>query len=105
MVDALDEGVGRVLEALSDAGMLSNVIFVFSSDNGGVPWGNYASRGFNWPLRGAKTTLWEGGVRAAAFVWSPLLKKTRRVSQQLMHVTDWVPTLYSAAGGRFLVLC
>lgn len=31
---------------------------------------------------------------------SPLISKTAgRVSMQLMHVTDWLPTLYSAAGG------
>ena len=45
-----------------------------------------------------KSTQWEGGVRTPAVVWSPLF--TRRVSQELMHVTDWLPTLYSVAGGE-----
>jgi hypothetical protein len=31
-------------------------------------------------------------------IWSPLLQQTPRVSNQLMHVTDWLPTLYTAAG-------
>jgi hypothetical protein len=37
-------------------------------------------------------------VRGAGLIWSPLLQQTPRVSNQLMHVTDWLPTLYSAAG-------
>ena len=45
-----------------------------------------------------KDTLWEGGVRGAAFVWSPLLKTAPRVSEQMMNVQDWLPTLYEAAG-------
>lgn len=96
----MDQSVGHIVEFLSDAGMLDNTIIVYSSDNGGVPYGNHASRGFNWPLRGAKYTLWEGGIRAAAFLWSPLLKKSPRASDQMMHITDWLPTLYSAAGGN-----
>ncbi|KAH9370089.1 hypothetical protein HPB48_001966 [Haemaphysalis longicornis] len=58
-----------------------------------------SNHGYNWPFRGGKETLWEGGVRVAAFLWGPRLLPRRRVSQQLMHVTDWLPTLYSAAGG------
>ncbi|KAG0433144.1 hypothetical protein HPB47_020197 [Ixodes persulcatus] len=66
------------------------------SDNGGLPFGAYSNRGFNWPLRGAKGTLWEGGVRVPAFVWSSKFLKKPRVSDQLMHISDWLPTLYSA---------
>ncbi|XP_075537056.1 arylsulfatase B-like isoform X2 [Dermacentor variabilis] len=99
MVDALDQSVGKVFKALSDADMLHNTILIFSSDNGGQPWGGHTTRSFNWPLRGSKGTVWEGGTRVPAFVWSPLLVNTRRVSDQLMHITDWVPTLYSIGGG------
>ena len=47
-----------------------------------------------------KNTLWEGGLRVAAFVWSPMLKSRRRVSHQLMHVCDWLPTLLHAVGAN-----
>ncbi|XP_077555992.1 arylsulfatase I-like [Haemaphysalis longicornis] len=99
MMDTLDQSVGAVMEALYEAQMLDNSIVIFSSDNGGAPFGFHASRSFNWPLRGTKGTHWEGGTRAAAFIWSPLLAKRRRVSPQMMHISDWLPTLYHAAGG------
>ena len=38
-------------------------------------------------------------MRGAGFVWSPLLKKSSRVSKQMMNIEDWLPTLYSVAGG------
>ncbi|KAG0434293.1 hypothetical protein HPB47_019205 [Ixodes persulcatus] len=87
------------MEALNKRGMLKNSIIVFSTDNGGLPWGEEPNSGYKWPLRGSKFTVWEGGVRGAAFVWSPLLSKSRRLSNQMLHITDWLPTLYSAAGG------
>ncbi|XP_042144450.1 arylsulfatase B-like [Ixodes scapularis] len=100
MVDALDQSVGTVIDALQKADMLNDTIIVFSSDNGALPWGVQSNRGYNWPLRGGKFTLYEGGVRGTAFLWSRRLKNTKRVSNQLMHISDWLPTLYSAAGGN-----
>lgn len=98
MLDALDESIGSIVEALDNAGMLEDTIIAFSSDNGGSPYGLQSNRGYNWPLRGAKFTLFEGAIRVPAFVWSSKLAKMPRVSDQLMHISDWLPTLYSAAG-------
>ncbi|XP_037509609.1 arylsulfatase B [Rhipicephalus sanguineus] len=100
MVDALDESVGAVVDALNRTGMLNDTIIVFSSDNGASLQGADFSGGSSWPFRGYKATLWEGGLRAPGFVWSTRLKKRRRLSRQLMHIVDWLPTLYSAAGGN-----
>lgn len=51
-----------------------------------------------------KTTLWEGGVRGTGFIYSPLLKTSGYVSNHMMHVCDWLPTLYTVAGGDVGVL-
>ncbi|CAL1279741.1 unnamed protein product [Larinioides sclopetarius] len=100
MVSALDRSVGDVFQALHNKGMLSNTVFIFSSDNGGETNETIGGYSSNYPLRGKKYHVWEGGVRIPGFIWSPLLQlQEPRVSMQLMHVTDWLPTLYSAAGG------
>ncbi|XP_049520773.1 arylsulfatase B-like [Dermacentor silvarum] len=99
-LDAMDQSVAEVLQELEAASMLENTVIVFSSDNGGAPQNNSLSNcANNSPLRGSKGSLWEGGVRVAAFLWTADLLPHRRVSHQLMHITDWLPTLYSAAGG------
>ena len=41
---------------------------------------------------------WEGGVRGAGFLWSPLLKKSGYVSEHMMQIFDWLPTLLSISG-------
>ncbi|KAK6619656.1 hypothetical protein RUM43_012413 [Polyplax serrata] len=98
MVTKLDESVGKIVEALKAADMLDNSIILFMADNGAPTYGIHSNRGSNWPLRGMKESPWEGGVRGAAALWSPLLQHTKRVSNQMMHMSDWLPTLYSAAG-------
>ncbi|XP_054266980.1 arylsulfatase B-like [Macrosteles quadrilineatus] len=99
MVSKLDESVGKVVGALSAAGMLQDSILVFLSDNGAATNGLHVNHGSNWPLKGEKGTLWEGGIRTVSFVWSPLIKDNQRVYNNLFHISDWLPTLYSAAGG------
>ncbi|XP_077531580.1 arylsulfatase B-like [Haemaphysalis longicornis] len=98
-LSALDDSVGNLVEALNATGAIENTILVLTTDNGAAAGGIDNSAGSNWPLRGTKMTHWEGGVRGTAFVWSPMIR-TPRVSRQLMHVSDWLPTLYSAAGGN-----
>lgn len=98
MLYKLDESVGRVVAALEEANMLQNSIIVFAADNGAPTIGTYPNWGSNYPLRGIKETLWEGGVRGATCIWSPLIKTAPKVSNDLMHVSDWLPTLYAAAG-------
>ncbi|XP_054166668.1 arylsulfatase B-like [Oppia nitens] len=108
MVSALDDSVADIVAALQVANIINNTIIIFSTDNGAATKGNSGwsidnSIGSNWPLRGAKYTLFEGGVRGFAFIWSPLLKRKYR-SEHLMHIQDWLPTIYSAAGGHTMEL-
>ncbi|KAH9374544.1 hypothetical protein HPB48_000202 [Haemaphysalis longicornis] len=95
MVSALDDSVGRVFGALRERRVLEDSVFLFCSSSGGDAFEPAA--GSNWPLRGSKGSLWEGGTRTPALLWSAKVTAPR-VATQLMHIADWLPTLYSAAG-------
>jgi len=96
MVTAMDDAVGEVVAALKETDMFENTVIVFLSDNGG-PTGHGGHAANNWPLRGSKGSLWEGGTRTVAFLHQPGVLAARE-EQGLMHVTDWLPTLVEAVG-------
>ncbi|HEY1064869.1 MAG TPA: arylsulfatase, partial [Pirellulales bacterium] len=95
MVAALDEAVGKVVDALREKNMLSNTLIVFSSDNGGPNPKKLTSNG---PLRAGKGTVYEGGVRVCAFAtWEGKIPAGSTVSAPL-HIADMYPTLLKLAG-------
>jgi arylsulfatase B/arylsulfatase I/J len=83
--------VNRIQKALDAKAILNNTYIIFSSDNGGC----HAGGGKNGPLRGTKGSLFEGGVKVDAFIYSPLLPARTAGLQYagLMHISDWFPTI------------
>ena len=102
IVSRMDDGIGRVVEMLRQRDFMKNTIIVFTSDNGAAMRyvGGLYFQGSNYPLRGGKQSLFEGGVRAVSFVSSPLLQKTGYVNKNLHHVTDWYATFQKMAGDQ-----
>ncbi|XP_064642730.1 arylsulfatase B-like [Lineus longissimus] len=96
MVTSMDDSVGYVMAALEDRGMMDSTLVIFTSDNGG----QYRRGGNNFPLRGNKGTLWEGGTRIPAFVYGNLLKKSRFTYTGMMHAVDWYPTIVEVAKAK-----
>lgn len=94
MVTALDTAIGRVLDSLEQRGLADNTLVWFFSDNGG----EVQQGGSNTPLRGAKHTVWEGGVRVPAVVRWPAAIEGGRRSTELAAYVDVLPTLLAAAG-------
>lgn len=99
MAKALDDGVGNVTAALRRRGMWDRTLVVFSSDNGGPTNGNEGTWSSNFPLRGGKNTIWEGGTRVVGAVRGPGVPRGA-VTFEKHHATDWLPTLVAMASGR-----
>ncbi|XP_063824164.1 arylsulfatase B-like isoform X2 [Ostrinia nubilalis] len=99
VVQSLDLSVGKVVKALDAKGILNDTIIIFVSDNGAPTIGKTNNWGVNLPFRGLKETAWEGAVRVPAYIWHSSFKP--RIWDGLMHITDWLPTLTTAAGGEF----
>ena len=123
MIDCMDQGIGRILQALKDCDADRNTIVFFLSDNGGdgyeradrdtpdiIPGGidTYCSPGPGWgslhntPLRSFKESLYEGGIA------SPLIVRRDGVTtgggvitHEFGHVMDILPTLCQAAGVEY----
>jgi arylsulfatase A-like enzyme len=119
MISALDDQVGRIVAELEKKHLRDNTLILFASDNGGATSGLFASGSkskeerdteeggieqgakapaSNAPLRGGKGSLYEGGVRVAAFANWPGHLKPGTVTAPL-HMVDIMPTLLALAGG------
>jgi arylsulfatase A-like enzyme len=110
MVSQMDEAIGKIVSAVEKKGDLENTLIVFFSDNGSFslkegagreyggnpPLISYAA-GSNGPLRGEKSTTYEGGIRVPAFVYWKGRLSPRKVTAPTAAV-DWMPTLMSLAG-------
>ena len=94
MIHHMDEGIGRVVQALRDVGRLDNTLIVFTSDNGGERFSD------NWPLVGGKMDLTEGGIRVPWIAHWPARVPAGSVSTQHCLTMDWTATVIAAAGAR-----
>ena len=92
-VEHLDDGIGRVVAAIREAGIEEDTIVIFSSDNGGsIPHAQS-----NGVLRGGKQDHWEGGIRVPTCVVWPGKIPSKRSAVPGMTM-DFLPTLCQIAG-------
>ncbi|MBX2877176.1 MAG: sulfatase [Saprospiraceae bacterium] len=97
LVEAMDDAVGLVLDALEEAGLADNTIVVFTSDNGGVAAGD-AFATSNLPLRAGKGYQFEGGIREPYFIKVPGMTDGGKETNVPVNGTDFYPTLLELAG-------
>jgi arylsulfatase A-like enzyme len=100
MAKTMDDAIGNVTAALKRRGMWEDTIVIFSSDNGGPTNGNEGTWSSNFPLRGGKNTIWEGGTRVVGAIRGPGIPKGGKETFEKFHATDWLPTLVSMAAGE-----
>jgi len=98
MMEAMDEAVGLVLDALDHHGLADNTVVIFTSDNGGVSSGDgFATSCL--PLRGGKGRQWEGGIRQPLYVRWPTVTKGTTTDVPAIGM-DFFPTILEIAGVR-----
>ncbi|MCA1641701.1 MAG: sulfatase [Acidobacteria bacterium] len=99
MLSAMDDGIGRTLAALREAGLEEDTLIVFFNDNGGPTMAGTTINGSsNAPLRGSKRQTWEGGIRVAFIVrWKGRLAEGKTDSRPVIQL-DVLPTALAAAG-------
>eukprot|EP00965_Chrysotila_dentata_P100669 3326469-Pleurochrysis_carterae.AAC.2 len=122
MISMVDDIIGDVTQALKQKGMWKNTLMIFTSDNGGFVDRDHAcapevtfsndmlvresskfgttclveTGGNNWPLRGGKYSLFEGGIRVNTFVSGGFIPHGMRgtsIPKNIMHVSDWYTTM------------
>ncbi len=95
MVSVADNVTGDLVQLLKQNKMWDNTIMIVSADNGGAQ-----CAGSNYPLKGAKGTFYEGGVRALAFASGGLIPKKMvgKRTQGFIHIADWYTTFCKLAG-------
>ncbi|HZV36105.1 MAG TPA: sulfatase, partial [Verrucomicrobiae bacterium] len=97
-VEEVDWSVGQVLDTVRELGLSDRTLVVFSSDNG--PWMRQTTNDGNaGPLRGAKGSTYEGGVREPTLAWWPGHVRPGSVSDAITANFDLLPTFIHLAGG------
>ncbi len=125
MIDRMDQGIGRILQALDDTGLRDNTLILFFSDNGGTaesvsgrglndprvpigargsyvayeePWANVS----NTPFRLYKDWVHEGGIISPLIAsWPRGVAQPGRFSDEFGHVIDLMPTFLELAGASY----
>jgi len=98
-----DHNVGRILDALTSAGIADDTVVVCASDNGPsplptvTPWWTIGDSG---PWRGEIGTVLEGNMRTPCMIRWPGKIPGERISNQIVSIVDFFPTLARIAGAK-----
>ena len=100
MTEDMDEGIGMLLDKLAALGIADNTYIIFLSDNGGrtsIPIGGKQKVARNFPLRGGKGSMYEGGLRVPFVVSGPGVNQNTH-SEVPVTGLDILPTFARLAG-------
>ena len=104
-IKAIDLEMEKIVRTVKSKGEKRDTIIIFQSDNGGVTFnkalkskgGGHIRLGCNFPYKGEKTLLTEGGTLVPAYAYSVKGTIRPKVYDGIFHITDWFPTILSLA--------
>jgi len=91
-VTCMDEAIGEVLSCIKARGEERDTLVIFISDNGG------SGNGGNAPLRGQKSTMWEGGLSVPFIARWPARLPAGKVTNEFITSLEFFPTLAAVSG-------
>lgn len=97
LIEHMDDGIGRVMQALAEAGLEENTLVIFSSDNGG----QLSVGANNGPLRDGKQSVYEGGLKVPTIAAWPGHVQPDTTTAFMAMTMDIFPTVLDAAGVTF----
>ena len=102
MIQSMDEAIGSLLDAVDEAGIADETVIIFISDNGGNMFTcmDGITPTDNFPLRGGKATMYEGGIRVPCVVVWPGVTEPGTRSDEIIQTSDFYPTILSQLGIR-----
>ncbi|MEZ5362746.1 MAG: sulfatase-like hydrolase/transferase [Bryobacterales bacterium] len=104
VLDAMDEEVGRLIDAIDAMGLGENTIIALTSDNGPTAWPRYYKEGYEPPgstagSRGRKWSLYEGGIRMPFLMrWTGKIPAGKVDETSVVAAVDLFPTFCALAG-------
>jgi arylsulfatase A len=102
-VSTMDDRIGLLLKTLDDLHLRDDTIVVFQSDNGHSTEDRaFSGGGSAGPYRGAKFSLFEGGIHLPGMISWPAHLPENQIRGQLAHGCDWLPTVAELCGVKLL---
>ncbi|WP_442510222.1 sulfatase family protein [Novipirellula sp. SH528] len=93
-LSTMDQYIGEVIEHLERNGLSENTIVIYQADHGhSTEIRAFGGGGNAGPYRGAKFSLFEGGIRVPSVVRFPPKFPAGQTRDQFMTACDWLPTL------------
>lgn len=112
MLQTLDNGIGRIMDKLKELGLDDNTYIIYMTDNGGVDLippppvknkmdhpSSFSQKTYNYPLRGGKWVLYEGGIRVPFIIRGPGVTPGVFCNVPVVGY-DLIPTLSDLAGNK-----
>ncbi|MBD8488901.1 sulfatase-like hydrolase/transferase [Echinicola sp. CAU 1574] len=98
VLEEYDRQIGRLMAGLDDLGIAENTMIIFTSDNGAAP--TYEQIRTN-SQRGAKNSLYEGGIRMPFIVsWPAMVQPGQTNNQTIIGAVDLLPSLAVITGAK-----
>ncbi len=93
-VSTMDENIGKLLSKLDELNLRKNTLIILQSDHGhSMEERTFGGGGDSGPYRGAKFSLFEGGIRVPAIIsWPDQIPRSESRNQMAVNV-DWFPTI------------